>query len=103
MLYVCLIVITGASVVFALVAHTTVHWLASRQNRIARTNIPVSILKPLKGIDDELEANLTSFCRQTHPRYEIILGAAEASDPALAVARKVAAAHSHLPIKVVAG
>jgi ceramide glucosyltransferase len=103
MLYSLLIVITGAAVTFALLAHGAVHWLASKQKRIRRTNIPVSVLKPLKGIDDELEANLTSFCRQTHPRYEIIFGAAEASDPALVVARKVATAHPNLPIKVVVG
>ena len=53
-------------------------------------SIPISILKPLKGIDDDLEHNLTSFCKQTHPQYEIIFGAADASDPALPIARRVA-------------
>lgn len=103
MLVFCLIVIAGLSVALALLAHFTVHWLASKQKAVRRTTIPVSILKPLKGIDDELEANLTSFCRQSHPRYEIIFGAAQASDPALAVARKVAAAHPKVPIRVVVG
>jgi len=67
------------------------------------SRIPVSILKPLKGLDDELEANLESFCHQTHPHYEIIFGVADRLDPALAVARKVAAAHPKVASRIVVG
>jgi ceramide glucosyltransferase len=35
---------------------------------------PVSILKPLKGIDPELAENIKSFCDQDYPEYEVILG-----------------------------
>jgi ceramide glucosyltransferase len=35
---------------------------------------PVSILKPLKGIDPELTENIKSFCDQKYPAYEVILG-----------------------------
>lgn len=99
----CLIAIAGTSSALALLAHFAVFWLASKQSLIRHTTIPVSILKPLKGLDDELEANLTSFCRQSHPKYEIIFGAADASDPALNIARKVAAAHPSIPIRIVVG
>lgn len=64
---------------------------------------PISVLKPVRGVDDELEANLESFCRQTHRRYEIIVGAADPDDPALVVARRVRSRHPGLAFRVVTG
>ncbi len=54
---------------------------------------PVSIVKPLAGLDDNLEENLESFYGLAYPSYEIVLSFARATDPAFAVARRVAARH----------
>jgi len=51
--------------------------------------IPLSILKPLKGLDDNLFDNLESFCLQDYPRYEIIFSLRDHNDPAYKVARKI--------------
>jgi hypothetical protein len=48
---------------------------------------PVSILKPLCGLDDGLEANLASFASLDHPDYEVLLGLRSADDPAFGIAR----------------
>jgi ceramide glucosyltransferase len=48
----------------------------------------VSILKPLAGVDDELEENLKSFARLDYQDYEIILGVASVEDRAYPVARR---------------
>jgi ceramide glucosyltransferase len=50
---------------------------------------PISILKPLSGLDDNLFNNLESLCRQDYPRYEIICSVQDANDPAYRVAEKV--------------
>src|SRR5262245_30701119 len=63
----------------------------------------VSILKPLKGVDAGLEDNLRSFFRQHYPGFELILGSPDADDPALDVARRVAAEFPSVPSKVVVG
>jgi ceramide glucosyltransferase len=62
----------------------------------------VSVLKPLKGVDAGLEENLASFFRLDYPYYEVLLGAEDPADPALEVARRVAAAHPDVPSRVFA-
>ncbi|HWA98873.1 MAG TPA: glycosyltransferase, partial [Pirellulales bacterium] len=61
----------------------------------------VTILKPLCGADDDLEANLESFAALEYPRLQIVLGAADRNDPALTVARAVFARHPEVDAKVV--
>jgi ceramide glucosyltransferase len=63
---------------------------------------PVSLLKPVSGADPEAGANFRSFCRQEYPCYEVLFGALDASDPALAVARAVAEAPGGPPVQVLA-
>ena len=46
---------------------------------------PISILKPLAGADEGLEANLRSFFSQDHPDFELLFAVREASDPAVQV------------------
>ncbi len=55
---------------------------------VLRQTPRVSILKPLAGIDDELEDNLSSFAALEYPDYEIVLGIASVDDRACSVARK---------------
>jgi ceramide glucosyltransferase len=64
---------------------------------------PVSILKPLKGLDDDLFDNLVSFCNQDYPKYEIIFTLEEKHDPALKLARKIKKMYPRKKISVVIG
>ena len=51
----------------------------------------ISVLKPLRGIDDDLEANLASFADQDWPGFEVLLGLHDAADPAASMAHAAAA------------
>jgi ceramide glucosyltransferase len=62
---------------------------------------PISILKPLKGLDDDLFDNLVSFCNQDYPDYEIIFCLEEANDPALKLAEKIKKMYSNKKISIV--
>lgn len=52
------------------------------------TSPPVSILKPLCGVDDGLVANLATFAALDYPVYEVLLGLRSADDGAFAAARE---------------
>src|SRR5215475_3705750 len=62
---------------------------------------PVTILKPIHGMEEQLEKNLESFFAQNYPEYEIIFGARDAENPALAVADRVRARYPHVKSTVV--
>lgn len=58
---------------------------------------PVSIIKPLSGLDEELEVNLESYYRLDYPQYEVVFSLASENDPAFAVALAVADRHTSVP------
>ncbi len=62
---------------------------------------PVSLLKPLCGLEPNLEANLESFFAQDYPRFEIVFGTHNEQDPALAVARVLQARYPQIPVKFI--
>ena len=64
---------------------------------------PISVLKPVRGLDREAYENFASFCRQDYPEYEVLFSASEADDPALAVIERVIRDHPDRQLRVVVG
>lgn len=69
-------------VVFAVVCVS--RFRPSPGQRLA-TPPPVTILKPICGLDAGLRDNLRSFCDQDYPSFQIIFGVASPTDPAIPV------------------
>jgi ceramide glucosyltransferase len=63
---------------------------------------PVSILKPLKGIDPEIYESFRSHCVQDYTaNYEIVFGVSDATDPAVASVKQLQREFPALSIKLV--
>ena len=50
---------------------------------------PVTILKPVRGLDPDLAENCRSFCRQDYPVYQVIFSVADPQDAAIPVLQRV--------------
>ncbi len=83
-------------------AQALLTWRFRRHKHAQATELPfISILKPVCGLDDELEENLLSFVRLEGMRYEVIVSAEEWDDPALDVVRRVVRRHPNAPFRVI--
>lgn len=62
---------------------------------------PVTVLKPLYGIEPHLFENLASFFEQDYPDFEIIFGARDAEDGAIEVVEQLRARYPHVKSRIV--
>ena len=62
---------------------------------------PVTVLKPVHGMEEQLAANLESFFRQDYPNYEVILGVRDADNPAGKIADEVRARYPKVPSRLI--
>jgi ceramide glucosyltransferase len=62
---------------------------------------PVSILKPICGLDSNAYENLASFCQQDYPKYQIIFAVRNSKDPCIEVVEKIIHNFSDLDILLV--
>jgi ceramide glucosyltransferase len=64
---------------------------------------PVSVVKPVHGVDFASYENYASFCRQGYPDYEILFAVNELSDPAAAVVRQLIQNFPERQIRLLSG
>jgi len=93
-----------AACVITTLVHVSTHTVLARRRVAPGPRPGISVLKPLKGVDDDLEDNLCSLVRQDYEGpFEIILGAADPDDPALEVVRRLQRRFPRCDIRIVAG
>ncbi len=94
-----LALLAGALVYSGLTVIAALRYLAVRPPEL-RSAEPVSILKPLHGLDADLESNLRTFFEQDYPSFEILFAVREPEDPAVAVVEKLQQEYSNVPSRL---
>jgi len=78
----------GALVYSLLSILAALRYLAVRPAAFAQP-VPISILKPLSGLDLGLESNLRTFFEQDYPCFELLFAVRDADDPVIAVIERL--------------
>lgn len=94
---------SGVFLILALIGAGKFHGDAQRQAKEAAavpSLPPVSLLKPVHGLEARLKENVESFYVQDYPDYEILFAADEEDDAALAVIREVAARYPNIRSRI---
>ncbi len=70
-------------------------------SRASQFTPPVSILKPLRGVDPQMYESFRSHCAQDYPEYEIIFGVSDPEDPAAEAVHRLMAEFPKCKVKLV--
>jgi ceramide glucosyltransferase len=97
-----LLALVAAGLIYWLVAWWGVRWhFRVRHKPDPAFTPPVSVLKPVRGVDDGAFENFASFCRQDYPEHELLLGVADATDPVIPVIQRLQARFPDHPIQLI--
>ena len=95
-----LFVLCCGAVVYSLLSMLAAWRYSAVQPKRASQTPPISILKPLAGLDQDLEANLRTFFEQDYPTFEILFAVRTRQDPAVAVVEKLCAEYRRVPARL---
>ena len=95
-----LALVTGSLVYCVLTVVAAIRYRGVRPPSLAGPT-PISVLKPLAGIDDGLEENLRTFFEQHYTDFEILFAVRSPNDPAIAVAERLRARYPGVPSSLI--
>src|SRR5579885_2855673 len=93
------LILCGSIVYSFLQIVAALRYLAQKPPVLRHTE-PMSILKPLAGLDLNLESNLRTFFEQDYPAFEILFAVRNSADPAADVVRKLQHEYANVPSRL---
>jgi ceramide glucosyltransferase len=101
---VVLLLAAGPLVYYALATVAALRFFRGERGRkLSDFSPPVSVLKPVRGLDFGSHQNFASFCRQEYPDYEILFAVNDEHDPAVAVIRQIIGEFPERRIRLLVG
>ena len=95
-----LLAVAGAIVYSLLSVLAAWQYLARRPPALKSTE-PISILKPLAGLDLDLESHLRTFFEQDYAAFEILFSVRSGDDPAAPVVSKLQQQYPNIPTRLI--
>jgi ceramide glucosyltransferase len=98
-----LFVLTAFGIAYCLLSVYALLKFQSQKRTVVSSKFtpPVSILKPLCGLDPHGYESLRSHCLQDYPDYEIIFGVSTSGDPAVAAVERLMGEFPKIPMRLV--
>jgi ceramide glucosyltransferase len=90
-------------VYYALAIYSARRYFKSARRPTGDYTPPVSILKPIRGLDRATYENFVSFCHQDYPDYEIVFAVADSDDPSIELIRRLMNAFPQRSIRLLVG
>ena len=95
-----LVLLAGALAYSVLAVVAAAHYRAAQPSASASPHEAISILKPLAGLDLDLESNLRTFFQQDYADFEILFAARSPADPAVRVVEKLKREYPHVSARL---
>ena len=95
-----LLILLAGSLVYSLLSIIAAFSYRSNRPPVPASQEPVSILKPLSGLDAGLEANLRTFFEQEYPSFEILFAVRSSDDPAVEVVERLQRDYPNVPARL---
>jgi ceramide glucosyltransferase len=93
---VILFALVAGSVIYSLLSiFAALRFLSTRRSAPSAME-PISILKPLAGLDPDLESNLRTCFEQDYPAFEILFAVRDEDDPSVAIVEKLRQEYPHV-------
>jgi ceramide glucosyltransferase len=99
-IYLLTAIAAAAALYQALVLAGAVGWLR-RRDPLAQAFPPVSILKPVHGLDPDFYDCILSHAQQHYPEFEILFGVSDPADPAIPEIERLISGFPRLPIRLI--
>jgi ceramide glucosyltransferase len=99
-MYIPIALVAGAAIYSLLSILAAVRFLSTRRPTPTALE-PISILKPLAGLDSGLESNLRTCFEQEYPSFEILFAVRDADDPSIEVVERLRAEYPNIPTQLI--
>lgn len=86
----CLTPIIGGSIFSILTVLTVQHFLKNSKPNVTHDfTPPLTVLKPVRGLEKNLKLNLRTIATQDYPNYQIIYSVQDSEDPAFPILKEI--------------
>lgn len=96
-----LLALAGGSAVYCVLVVVATRRYLAVQPLPGADHPPISVLRPLAGLDDGLEQNLRSLLAQDYPHFEMLFAVRSADDPATALVERLRVEYPHIPSQLI--